>query len=181
LNQRQALFRIACLKILQLSDRDFRPIDLIPILIKGRGTIGKAKNDNDIKMSMVKTPYSMLKMMKYICIAVTLIPVSGLVFDMAAGQDEAVIFSHLQWDCADRDGERYCDVSFELINKTSTPQIRKIHIRSNLVWLDKEDEHARAGGRRDFSIMLAPREVVAIHERMEIGSIPDNITVSIGE
>lgn len=106
---------------------------------------------------------------------------SGLWFDRAVGDDEDVVHSNLLWDCPDRGDERYCNVSLELVNRTSAPQVRKVTIRGIRVFSGKDDADGQICGQIIFSILLEPREIVVIGERMPVSAIPDSITVSIRE
>lgn len=118
---------------------------------------------------------------KTISIVVALIISSGFVFDIFAGGDADVIFSNLQWDCPYSDDERQCDVSFELVNITAAPQVRKINIRGISAISGNNDESVQICGQLFFSILLEPHEVVVIREMLSVTTMPDNIKVLIWE
>ena len=118
---------------------------------------------------------------KTIYLVAAVILLSGLVFGMSVGRDAEVIFSNLQWDCHSLADERYCDVSFNLLNKTSAPQVRKINVRGIRAFSDKKDENVQTCGELIFSILLEPHEGMAIHEIMPVVAMPDKIKILIWE
>lgn len=118
---------------------------------------------------------------KTIYLVAAVILLSGLVFGMSFGRDARVIFSNLQWDCHSLADERYCDVSFKLVNKTSAPQVRKINVRGIRAFSDKKDDNVQTCGQLFFSILLEPHEVMTIREMMPVVAMPDKIKILIWE
>jgi hypothetical protein len=123
----------------------------------------------------------MLTKKKHIYLAATLIFVSGLFFDISIGRDEAMTFKKLLWDCPYLGDENYCEVSFQIVNNTPAQQVRKITIHGIRLSPGGKDENAQICGQIDFSILLEPRETIAIRELMPVSPMPDKITVSIRE
>ncbi|MBL0712577.1 MAG: hypothetical protein JJV98_02645, partial [Desulfosarcina sp.] len=122
---------------------------------------------------------AMLNKKKNIYFAAALILVAGLSLALSDGRDEEVVYSSLLWHCPYLDDESQCEVSFDLVNKTSAQQVRKVNVRGIRVSPGKNDESARICGQISFSILLEPREVMEIRELMPVVSMPDKIKVLI--
>ena len=123
----------------------------------------------------------MLKMMNPIGLAMVLIFLSGLSSVFTAESDALIRVEHLRWDCAENGTERYCTISFELVNTTTARQIRKVHIRAISSSGKQPDESNQPCGQMHFSILLEAGESVAFQELMPVAAMPDNITVSVWE
>jgi hypothetical protein len=123
----------------------------------------------------------MLPKKPHVYLTATLILLSGLFFDISIGRDAAITFKNLQWQCPYIGDKNYCEVSFQIVNHTPAQQVRKVTIRGIRVSPGEKGENARGCGRINFSILLKPKETIAIRELMPVESTPDNITVLIQE
>jgi hypothetical protein len=121
----------------------------------------------------------MVNLKKCGCFAAAVLLLSGLWLDKAVGDEDGVVHSNLQWHCPDRGDEKYCAVSFELVNQTSAPQVRKVTIRGIHMLPGKKDADGKTCGQINFSILLEPQEVIEIREMMPVESMPDEINVLI--
>lgn len=110
-----------------------------------------------------------------IIIIILIILISAYYFS----RDEEIVYSEPQWNCSYLNNKWNCTVSFEVINKTHTQQVRKVSIRGVKVPKDGKFSSLKIYGEKIFDIDMNPKERLEVIENLLVDRKPNKINVNI--